>query len=690
MHASRQPRRHPAHALPCPARPGPIPAGSRLQGLGALFALTATLALAGCGGGEDGTVTPSPAPPVAPAPPPAPTPPAPTPPAPPPTASTTVGGAVVKGPVSGAQVCAYTVLANARGAALGSCTTSDSTGTYSLSVPAGSGPLWLEATGGSYTDEATAASATLPAGSALTAIVTANGGTVTSMLTPLTTLALNAAAASAGSSGTLDALAYSAAATQLLASFNLPAGLDIGGTLPSFGTGINSYGTALTVISQMVANGLPLATLLSTTQPSTLAAAYAAAAEPPAPPPPPPPTGSGSITATGSVSSTGGVETFVPRAAPGGTTAPFGTSVSTAGGSSAEVYTFTNTIRAIGSGGAGVLATQAFTVTLTRGQLSVFFLEVFADGRSINRFCTLPCSGVTLTPTANGSGVSLSFTNASMELSLLGTSVPNPPTTPVVMNGSLTGDMPGGYAFVSQLPRATTGSLSLDGTAEPVLFAEVGYDGQAPLADRLLFPAVTLSTAQGTLTVSRVAAETPYYFARFVTRVGGENFGLRVTADALVSTPNGYAINLDAATLTASGSPPRSKLVTAQVSVGKASGSVAIGGEGNFVAQLSYLTGNSQSITYEFRAPPGPGGFAFSNIVVTLKAGVVTQFSAATPAGKAYSCDGTGSLFMARCAGTVTVSADLRTLSFNGFRAGATLSPNATISFEGSLTAAGL
>ncbi len=231
--------------------------------------LLAALALSACGGGDDAVTTP---PVVIP---------------PPATVTTTVTGAVVKGPVAAAQVCGYTVAANARGAALGSCTTSDASGNYSLTVPAGSGALWVEATGGNYTDETTGTATSLPAGSALRSIVTANGGSVTSMLTPLTTLALNAAAASVGSGGTLDTTAFSAAAAALLSSFKLPADLNISSTLPAFGTGINSYGTALTAISKMVANGQTtgqtLAAILATTQPSSLAAAFAtAAAQPPA------------------------------------------------------------------------------------------------------------------------------------------------------------------------------------------------------------------------------------------------------------------------------------------------------------------------------------------------------------------------------------------------------------------------
>jgi hypothetical protein len=199
-------------------------------------------------------------------------------------ATTTLEGAVVKGPVAGAAVCAYTVVASGRGTALGSCTTSDSTGAYTLTVPASSGALWVEATGGSYTDEATGATVSLPPGSPLRTLTTATGGTVRSVLTPLTTLALNDALARLAAGGTLDGAAFAAAATRLLGTFGLPAGLAIGTATPTFGAGIDSYGTALTVVSRMVAAGTPLATLLATVDPATLASAYAAAAPPARPP----------------------------------------------------------------------------------------------------------------------------------------------------------------------------------------------------------------------------------------------------------------------------------------------------------------------------------------------------------------------------------------------------------------------
>jgi hypothetical protein len=359
-----------------------------------------------------------------------------------------VAGSVVKGPVAGAQVCAYTVVANGRGSALGSCTTSDAQGRYSFAVPAGTGPLWVEATGGTYTDEVSGTAATLPAGSTLRSLITANGGTVTTMLTPLTTLALNSAIANLGTGGQLNAATFSAAAAQLLSTFNLPATLNLTDTTPTFGTGINSYGTALTVISQMAANGTTLASLLANTNPQALAAAYAAAAAPPAPPttPPttPPATGSGGGTASGSITSTGGVETFVPRSNPNGTSPVFTATVAPGIG----IYSFTSYVRGADSAGnSSGVATQGFSVTLINGQpAGVTFIEttlVRGFNLSVARFCNNPCPGATVTPTANGLGLTLTLNNARFEVSSAGTTLTPAPTAPIVMNGTLTGAMPG-------------------------------------------------------------------------------------------------------------------------------------------------------------------------------------------------------------------------------------------------------
>ena len=96
-------------------------------------------------------------------------------------------------------------------------------------------------------------------------------------------MAFNAAHGAVGSGGTLDAAAFATAAARRFSVFSLPSTLDIIATVPAFDTGINAYGTALTAISQMVANGSLLSDVLANNDPNTLAAAYAtAAASPPA------------------------------------------------------------------------------------------------------------------------------------------------------------------------------------------------------------------------------------------------------------------------------------------------------------------------------------------------------------------------------------------------------------------------
>jgi hypothetical protein len=190
---------------------------------------------------------------------------------------------VVKGPVAGAKVCSFTINGSARGAAVGTCTVTDTTGNYSLTVPVASGPLWIEAGGGSYADEATSVTLSMPTGSVMISLATANGGSTTAMLTPLTTLAFNAARSTVGGGGTLDAAAFDASVKLMLAVFGLATSLDVNATPPGFGASANPYGNALTIFSRMIAAGLKLEDLLLVTQPSTLKTAYEAAASTGAP-----------------------------------------------------------------------------------------------------------------------------------------------------------------------------------------------------------------------------------------------------------------------------------------------------------------------------------------------------------------------------------------------------------------------
>jgi hypothetical protein len=125
----------------------------------------------------------------------------------------TVSGSVVLGPVSGASVRAYAVTGGTMGAQLGSGTT-DSAGNFTISIGHHAGPLMLQASGGSYSDEATGTVMTMQPGDELACAipsVAADATTTGVQVTPLTSMAqalgqhmsggmtaANAAAANAG------------------------------------------------------------------------------------------------------------------------------------------------------------------------------------------------------------------------------------------------------------------------------------------------------------------------------------------------------------------------------------------------------------------------------------------------------------------------------------------------------------
>ena len=67
---------------------------------------------------------------------------------------TEVSGTVLKGAVSGASITAYGITNGMMGSRVGSGTT-DSTGNFTISIGDYAGPLMLQASGGTYTDEAT-------------------------------------------------------------------------------------------------------------------------------------------------------------------------------------------------------------------------------------------------------------------------------------------------------------------------------------------------------------------------------------------------------------------------------------------------------------------------------------------------------------------------------------------------------
>ncbi len=210
--------------------------------LKAAAALGVLAVLSGCGGGGGETVV----------------------------ATTNLTGEVVKGPVSGADVCAYRVSATGKGEQL-KCATTGAGGRYSMDIQY-EGDVVIEASGGSYTDEATGTTKGLS--HALQVVTTSRGGAATAIVTPLTAIAYNMARTMPGGPSSAN---FGSAAATVTTQFQLGSGVDIAKTAPTVGAGANSYGKALQGVSQFVANGGSLPAFLEWSGPEGLQQAYSTA-----------------------------------------------------------------------------------------------------------------------------------------------------------------------------------------------------------------------------------------------------------------------------------------------------------------------------------------------------------------------------------------------------------------------------
>ena len=106
-----------------------------------------------------------------------------------------LSGQAVKGPVTGGQVCAYTLVTPRQQIA---CATTDANAKYSLALPEGTGEVLIEVTGGTYIDEATGSKVALT--TPLRTLSKA-GSADNALITPFTELAVQLASASVSNPG---------------------------------------------------------------------------------------------------------------------------------------------------------------------------------------------------------------------------------------------------------------------------------------------------------------------------------------------------------------------------------------------------------------------------------------------------------------------------------------------------------
>lgn len=161
--------------------------------------------------------------------------------------STTVSGIASKGPITGATVVVYAITAGAKGAALGSFSPTPASGSYSVNIGSYTGPVLVESTGGTYTDEATGA--TLQTVGVLRAFADNATGATSVAVTPLTEMAaVNILAA-----GTITPASIKTGNAAIANTFGVS---DIIGVLP-----VNAASAPGSATTAQIDYGLALATL---------------------------------------------------------------------------------------------------------------------------------------------------------------------------------------------------------------------------------------------------------------------------------------------------------------------------------------------------------------------------------------------------------------------------------------------
>jgi hypothetical protein len=562
--------------------------------------------------------------------------------------STAISGQVVKGPVDSAQVCAFQVVNNAKGPALGNCVSTNAQGSYSLTVPVGSGPVWLEATGGTYVDEATGNPTQLPTGTPMVSLVNATGSTTAAMVTPLTTLAVNTARQVAGANAQVDETAVRQAVTQVLQQLSLPLGLDLLATAPVVGNNANDYGQALAAISEMVAQGTPLADVLSSGNAGQFSQAFATAQEAVSSgsdgggssgPTPPAPVTPSTVSASGSVTVSVGNRSgsFTPQA----------TGFEVRMSSSIVNTTTYRFYRSVQRQDGNVLITDTQQIDVVRSVVNGLpqYTYNFWDNTNPqpnalpNASCSNQCDVVLSTPAGATHPVTITIG---------GTDATEP------VRGTLVGEASNAWWLFTDVPTmGHSANLTVNGTAVEVVAMDVTvaqFSGSTSTTATLtLSNGATLQASQNGAQAA-TAAYTQGGFQLCFTNCG-----------VSFSTANG------AVTVSFQGSAIGNVTVNGSATRGVTTSTVSSPELGSFPAVADGLDGVNDERTLSFRVDASVSNSGITSITVTHRNGVVSRVDvSANRSSPVVRVCGEGLQLsgVAPCSG-VTVGNDGRTVSFS-------------------------
>jgi len=164
-----------------------------------------------------------------------------------------ISGAVVKGPAANATVSAYALTSGQAGAALGSATT-DASGNFTLPIGAYSGALMLQASAGTFRDEASGALMTMPSGDVMTAVLPSGASVSGVQVTPVTSMAQTRAQQMAGGMTDVNIAAANAALGTYFSIRDIlhvaPINPLVAGSAARADTDSRNYGMTLAAMSQ--------------------------------------------------------------------------------------------------------------------------------------------------------------------------------------------------------------------------------------------------------------------------------------------------------------------------------------------------------------------------------------------------------------------------------------------------------
>lgn len=272
---------------------------------------------------------------------------------------------------------------------------------------------------------------------------------------------------------------------------------------------------------------------------------------------------------------------------------------------------------------------------------------LFYNG-STSWYCD-PCKGVTTTLSTNGI--------TSINLKSVKINNYETPITTVILNGGLRGAVANGYLFSSQLPQGTSSTVQLSGVNKPILYTS-----------SYRYPDKTLNVSLHIPTGDIVVLHKPsgLYGVSFRPTATKVIFSASTTASVLTETANRYTVKFNNLKLV--NVNKGSITLNNTIVVAKVTGLLTVSGESNFKPNTGSVNAHNDILDYYFTAPSLPGSPIEPDLTINMKKGAVERFIFGSNSFVSYYCSKLGfPPYEPKCSGSVTLSADKRSLTFKNF-----------------------